>query len=336
MTDTRAPEALALSVSGGYAQLLPDWFASQSLPLPTALKRIQTLDPARRVPLVQWANWVTLAALAVPGKKIELQIGAIIDYRHAGMLGHLVRLMPTLADALSAYSRFEALQYGRPWSRFAVDADSPRLIWPDAGGMTHLGVETIALASFYSFVCKRMQLGDVVSRVSFGAPEPTISSPWRDFFSCEVKFGQRETSLEFHPRSLSMSLAHVGAPERQRLLLAAESAASLIGDASPFVVSALQILQETLPDGGAKAPLLANRLGVSTRTLHKRLAAAGWSFQRLLDSTRQQHALFFLDDRALALSEISFLLGFSEQSVFTRAFRQWTGTTPGEWRRPGC
>lgn len=327
------PATLSLSVSGAYARLLTDWLARRHLRATPSLAGVALVEPTARLPLPQWAAWVTQAGLLLPDTAIELEVGAGIDFRHIGLLGHLVRRMPTLGDALAAYSRFEALQYGRPWSRFAVDEDPPRLVWPDASGITHLGVETVALSSFYFFVCNRMALHDAIQSVSFAAQGPADPQPWIDFFACPVAFGQPETALAFRPEALHASLSHVGVQERARLLQAAESAAAIAGDPAPLVGEVLVHLQQTLPEGGAQATRLAQRIGIAPRTLHKRLAACGWTFQPLLDATRQQLALHYLDDDSLTLSEIAFLLGYAEQSVFNRTFRNWTGKTPGHWRK---
>ena len=77
---------------------------------------------------------------------------------------------------------------------------------------------------------------------------------------------------------------------------------------------------------------LARRLHLSERTLQRRLADEGSSYQQLLNDTRRQLAERYLRDGQLAATEIALLLGYSEPSVFFRAFRQWTGLTPGEYR----
>lgn len=77
----------------------------------------------------------------------------------------------------------------------------------------------------------------------------------------------------------------------------------------------------------------ARRLNVSTRTLQRRLAAEGTSFQEVVDDVRRDMAERLLTDASLAVAEISYLLGFSEPSAFHRAFRRWAGVTPIEFRK---
>src|SRR5262249_45974404 len=87
-----------------------------------------------------------------------------------------------------------------------------------------------------------------------------------------------------------------------------------------------------LEDGQPDLPAIANALKMSTRTLQRRLEAEGTSFQELVDAVRQELARVYVADPKYALGEVAYLLGFSEITAFTRAFKRWTGTTPSRWR----
>lgn len=78
---------------------------------------------------------------------------------------------------------------------------------------------------------------------------------------------------------------------------------------------------------------LARALGMSTRTLQRRLASAGVSFQQLVEDTRHELAHHYLKDSPVELHEAAFLLGFQDANSFIRAFQVWEGTSPGEWRQ---
>jgi len=77
---------------------------------------------------------------------------------------------------------------------------------------------------------------------------------------------------------------------------------------------------------------VAGELGMSARSLQRKLADAGTSFQQVLDEARHRLAMDYLRQDGLALADIAFLLGFQEQSAFTHAFREWSGMNPGAWR----
>lgn len=87
-------------------------------------------------------------------------------------------------------------------------------------------------------------------------------------------------------------------------------------------------LLEGLPSGLVTMEAIAKKLGVSKRTLQRRIEAEGTSYQQVLQETREALARHYLERTALPTAEISFLLGFDEPNSFYRAFRTWTGTTP--------
>jgi len=101
---------------------------------------------------------------------------------------------------------------------------------------------------------------------------------------------------------------------------------------SDFDRAVQQLLVRLLPEGEVSVDKVARALHQSTRTLQRRLADRGMSWQQLLDRTREQLARQYLRDPGLSLAEIGLLLGYSEQSAFTRAFRRWTGQTPQVFR----
>jgi len=91
-------------------------------------------------------------------------------------------------------------------------------------------------------------------------------------------------------------------------------------------------LVDALPSGAPDVEHLAGALNMSLRSLQRKLQEEGTSFNTLLDETRRELATCYIDDRQLSISEISYLLGFSEPANFTRAFRRWTGAAPSAYR----
>ncbi|MFI5839019.1 AraC family transcriptional regulator ligand-binding domain-containing protein [Catenuloplanes sp. NPDC051500] len=92
------------------------------------------------------------------------------------------------------------------------------------------------------------------------------------------------------------------------------------------------VLIELLPAGEGTARGVARRLALSSRTLQRRLAAEGTTFQAVLESTRHALARDYLERRDVSIADIAFLLGYDEPSSFYRAFRAWSGTTPQQAR----
>lgn len=93
------------------------------------------------------------------------------------------------------------------------------------------------------------------------------------------------------------------------------------------------LVSRALSEGVPNVADVAARLGLSARTLQRRLSAQGHAFQDLVDEARQDLAVRLLRRTDYALAEIAFLTGFAEQSAFTRAFKRWRGETPASFRR---
>jgi AraC-like DNA-binding protein len=90
---------------------------------------------------------------------------------------------------------------------------------------------------------------------------------------------------------------------------------------------------ESLRDGRPELARVAKKLAIGPRTLQRRLKEYGFDFKKLVEDSRQRFAVTYLKDRKNSLTEIAFLLGYSELSAFNRAFKRWTGTTPLDYQR---
>jgi len=91
-------------------------------------------------------------------------------------------------------------------------------------------------------------------------------------------------------------------------------------------------LKRSLPSGRPDVSEVARRMGMSERTLQRRITQEGRSFRELLVEARRELGYRLLRDQALELDEIAFLLGYQDATSFHRAFREWEGVTPGRWR----
>ncbi len=100
---------------------------------------------------------------------------------------------------------------------------------------------------------------------------------------------------------------------------------------SKFCLSAVDKLKRCISESNITLDALASKMHVSSRTLHRRLQEQGKNFNQLLRDIRLELATEYLADTRLSLSEISARLGYAEQSAFSRAFKQWTNTTPKQY-----
>jgi AraC-like DNA-binding protein len=103
-------------------------------------------------------------------------------------------------------------------------------------------------------------------------------------------------------------------------------------DAGSFTARVRRLVVQALGEGPSTADSAADALGVSRRTLSRRLAEENTSFSRILDTVREDVAKTLLQDRSLSIGDIAFFLQYSEPAAFHRSFRRWTGQTPVAFR----
>lgn len=150
-----------------------------------------------------------------------------------------------------------------------------------------------------------------------------------------VRFGVAVTEARFPAAVLDVSVLNADTSLFRELTRTAEQrllARQREAQEQPIVQAVRARIQALLTHDAARLPEVARALGLSARTLQRKLAEADASFSDLLDASRRELAQQYLGDRSLALTEIAFLLGFGQQSNFNHAFRAWFGTTPAAWR----
>ncbi len=101
---------------------------------------------------------------------------------------------------------------------------------------------------------------------------------------------------------------------------------------SRFRAQVEQRLESALESGDVGIDRIARDLGYSRQTLYRRLKAEGTTYEQLLDGLRRRLALRLVRDQGLSVKEAAYRLGFSDPAAFSRAFKRWTGTSPGEMR----
>jgi AraC-like DNA-binding protein len=154
-------------------------------------------------------------------------------------------------------------------------------------------------------------------------------------FGAPVRFAADEDAIVLPAALLAAPLA--GADTSLQPALERHLEQALAARASPpsFVEQAAACLRAELGRAGARptARTLAKALHISSRTLQRRLEETGTSFRGLLDDALRELALAHLERPDTSVTEVAFLLGFSDLSAFSRAFRRWTGVAPGDHRR---
>ncbi|PAF38833.1 AraC family transcriptional regulator [Terribacillus saccharophilus] len=154
----------------------------------------------------------------------------------------------------------------------------------------------------------------------------------KEFFGCEMKFGAPYNRLTLNSSDLDRPFRSYNAELLEILIPALEDSLNKQLHNNSITKSVKWIVKKNLSAGRPDIHSIANELGMSDRTLQRRLTEEGTSFKQLLTESRREQARTFLSDPSLDIKEVAFLLGYEDQNSFYRAFRLWEGDTPSNWR----
>ena len=162
--------------------------------------------------------------------------------------------------------------------------------------------------------------------------QPEDLQPYYSFFACQINFGQAHNQL-YIPGSMVDEILTGANPELAMLNDEVVTRHLARIDKSDIVARLRAVLMDLLPNGDVSDDVAASALHMSVRTMHRKLTEVGTNFRKELVEIRRSLAEQYIYDNSLTLTEISLLLGFSEPSSFSRAFRNWTGASPSEVRQ---
>ncbi len=194
--------------------------------------------------------------------------------------------------------------------------------------------EEDAMWAFLTSLC-RASCGDKLDPVEVRIlhSEPSCKGDYYGFFRCPVRFDSNASEILFARSDVDRPL-----PAANRELARAND--RILTDfldklrVDDLITRVKTAIANELPSGTPSEGFIAKAVYMTPRTLQRRLAAEGASYSKLLDAVRRELAEQYIADPTQSLSEISYLLGFSELSAFSRAFRRWTGASPTAYREP--
>jgi AraC-like DNA-binding protein len=320
-------------IAASYAQLLYEYLDRQGFDAEHVLG--PRPDRAQHfVSMSQWQDWLRrVDALEGHRPGLGLRIAEGVGARHFGVAGYAALACSNLAEALQRMERYHACIYDVNPAQVAFREDCVVIEWGVERGRPGAQVDETAIAALVQLARDMTGRYWPVRQVAFVNPPPSDVQPYRDFFGGEVIFQAPFTRVVFDMTFMALPLRKSD-PALAELL--DQQACQLLQHVSkvPTVVEAWRMtLVQLIREGKTSLAALAEAHHSSPRTLQRRLAEQGATFQQLLDDTRRHLAEAHLLDGQLDLAEVSLLLGYSEQSAFTRAFRAWTGLPPAQWRR---
>jgi AraC-like DNA-binding protein len=155
----------------------------------------------------------------------------------------------------------------------------------------------------------------------------------RSFFGCDVTFGSRVDEIVYSKNSIESTIVSAD-PYLNSLLekFCNEAIADRRAISGNWRLKVENVIVPLLPHGQAQMSEVCRELGVSSRTLSRRLTSEGYTFAEVLDALRSDLATRYLREPGLTISEIAWLLGYGQTSSFDHAFKRWTGMMPSRVR----
>lgn len=324
------------TTTGAYTQAIARALAfkgvdSQPVFLAAGLADHYGTDPLQRVPVSKMNQLFALCVAETGDRYFGLTVGEMLQVTSLHALGQSLTTSATLMDFGDRLARYFRLLSEVATMRLDVGDDKVALVTSDVVASS-AETQDAWLAFLLRFV--RQLTRDAVNplRVEFIHPLPDEGpGPYEHYFRCPVRFGQADNVLVFD-RALFERPLESSSPELAAL--SDQVVADYIGrlDRSDVVTHVrLQIIAR-LDSDACDRDTIARDLGMAPATLARRLMQRGSSFQDILNGTRRDLALGYLQQAHLPVTEVAFRLGFTDLSNFTRAFKRWTGQSPSAFR----
>lgn len=289
-----------------------------------------------RLSPVDYENLLALIYRETGRDDLGLAIGSRLTVSSYGVLGHAM---------LSAATAGEAIRIGLDYYRL-TSAFMTLRAETTSDGLVMTAHLDYPLPCLERFAPEEQMVGvTAVARdllgpdfnplaIDFAIPEPPYAQRLRDWFRCPVNFRQPENRFVVDSRLLGVSLRTANALTAKHLLNLCETLLQQDRAAGPG-----DLLQRV--NGAIRARVghwpsmveVAEQLGMSERTLRRRLQELGTDYQREIDAVRHQLSLQLLVNPDVTVEQMAAVLGYSEAVSFRRAFQRWTGMTPQAWRR---
>jgi AraC-like DNA-binding protein len=298
------------------------------------LSRVQLIEDPGGVSAVSQHRFLEIAAAETNDPLLGLHVAAIMDLREIGLLFYLAASSETVAEALEYVARYAATATAEIRLEISRQKDETlltfrRVLASDAP--IRQQSELLALG-FVRVLRKLTNRNFTPSRMSFVHARGSELREVHRILRCPVEFLQPTDSLVLPQQVMGLPIIS----EDRRLLQILEAHADVLLSERHTTTRVRDLVEDqlvgTLPSGAIGVASIAEQLGMSERSLRRRLAAEGTSFGEVLDHLRHRLALRYLQDEHVSLKQVAWLLGYSEAGAFNHAFKRWTGIPPGRAR----
>ena len=251
------------------------------------------------------------------------------------MLCHSVLSCKTLGQALDRSLRFYALILDDISGSAERDAKEARIVLHEraAPAARRIFAHELLLMLLYGVSCWLVGRRIPILRTEFSYAEPAHSAEYRLMYSADLRFNRPNTLLAFAASYLDLPVVQNERSAKEFLRTAPENILLKYKNVSSLAARVRRRLRQFLPGPVPDFERLAAEMDMTPATMRRRLHEEGESYQSIKDQLRRDLAISYLSHSNRSVMDIALELGFAERSAFHRAFRKWTGASPGEFRR---
>jgi len=296
---------------------------------PSVLENIQEM-----VPQTLYLSALSAGSALSRDINFGLHLGEKFRPGTYAVLGHTLISCSNLGQALQQVLRFEGLVHDLGTSEIKLEGNTAEFIWHHhyTGTQWARCLTESTFAGMVTFANWLVGKSVPVSSVSFTHPPPASITEHQRIFQVTPLFSQPENKICF-PIALASwpitkadtSLFPLLEKHAEHLLSQKQSQLGIVEEVKWALIP--RMARQEMQIG-----LIAQDLHLTTRTLQRKLKQAGTGFQKVLDRVREEVARYYLEQSVLSIIDITFLLGFKEQSSFNHAFKEWAGMTPKTYR----
>ena len=285
----------------------------------------------RRISAASQAKFLEFAAAVMDDGAFGLHLAEEANPREAGLLFYVPSAANNIGEAVALFARYsrianEAVRFKPVHATEGIIADISfvGLSRHRAKQVTEFGI-ALTIKGLREIAGRNIR----PAHLSFIHPRNSDLREFESFFGCSVEFGASGDQIAFSNETVVLPLVTEDRHLLETLQPICDAAAQERGTAIASLRAAVENeAQKLLPHGKAKRPRVAKLLGHSERTLTRKLADEGTTYEQVLDQLRQSLALQYIQEQGVSLSQIAWLLGYEGSASFNHAFRRWTGRSP--------
>lgn len=287
-----------------------------------------------RMPLHKWWNLLEQIYQQHPTPVLGHYIGELSEPHHIHILGYLALSSPSLISFLNCFKNFQPLLQNS--ASFSIVQKEERfcMCWTPVIHKNSQLSNEVLVSGVLSTMRKILHRPDIQPlEIEFSATAPIDVAPYEEVYGCSISFYSDVLRLWLPLEILNLPIPSHDPHLKKLLDQQAEALLKSIPNPDTFLKDLQLLIVNMLKIGEPSAENIAKQMNLSLRSFYRKLSSYNLQYSDLVKSIRLELAKTYLTQSELALAEIGLLLGYAEQSAFSRAFKQWENMSPSEYRK---